>query len=98
MTRKLSGKGGGNSHDRAVARGKQEPTELLPPRPEQMESGPNTPPERMPRGLAIAGITVSALAFCFGIFEWASGQFLALRGVQHMLISRLFLGISYVSL
>src|SRR5690349_7266495 len=50
----------------------------------------------MPTGKSIA-LTLSA-TLLLGVFMWSFGQFFQIRGVVHMLTSRIFLAISFFSL
>jgi len=72
------------------------PPEVLPPEPSNIV--------RSKPSLGIVGkviriaIPLSIAAFFFWLFTFALGQFFQIRGVQHLLTSRIFLAIAYISL
>ncbi len=62
--------------------------ELLPYEPKDITRSRSLPNWVQPTALVLSG------AFCLTIVLWAISEFLALRGVIHMLASRIFLGIA----
>lgn len=68
------------------------PPEIIPPSSGQLRI--LTPEERQKRRLRIAIASISA-AFLLSLFLWGLNQYLSLRGVVHVLASRILLGLMW---